>query len=47
MLKKIAPQNPDDWRAGDVFFLDRYQKDPDLYQKLLQIRKEYFNSQKH
>lgn len=44
MLQDIAPHHPNDWRAGDVCFLDQYQNDPELYQKLLQIRKDYFNN---
>lgn len=47
MIKRIAPHNPEDWRAGDVCFLEQYQNDKEIYQKLLQIRKEYFNGQQH
>ena len=43
MLHDISPQHPNDWRADDVCFLEQYQKDQKLHQKLLQIRKNYFN----
>lgn len=43
MLKKISPQHSGDWRAGDVCFLEQYKNDSELYQKLLEIRENYFN----
>ena len=42
MLRQISPNNPDDWRAGDVCFLEQYKNQPKVYQELLEVRELYF-----
>ena len=41
------PHNPHEGCAGEVFFLEKYEKrDPELFEKLMQIRIEYFKNLK-
>ena len=41
------PQNPREGRAGEVFFLEKYQKrDPELFERLMTIRIQYFENLK-
>ena len=39
------PQNPREGRAGEVFFLEKYEKrDPELFERLMKIRIQYFKN---
>ncbi len=44
ILQEISPKHPDDWRAGDICFLDQYKKDSELHEKLLEVREYYFSN---